>query len=98
MTFQKTNSILCVRQCQEDLLQNNALKLNILKVNNRLRFAHYRPIDVFDLSLYSYFCRLLSNASIVVSGLVCYGTWNLHRNCSNCNNGRSYDKINSKNQ
>ena len=97
MTFQKTNSILCVRQCQQGLLQNNALKLNICEINNRLRFAHYCPIVVFDLSLYSYFCRLLSNASIVVSGLVCYGTWNLHRNCSNCNNGRSYDKTNSKN-
>ena len=32
MTFKKTNSILGVRQCQEGLLQNNALKLNIFKV------------------------------------------------------------------
>ena len=98
MTFQKTNSILCVRQCQQGLLQNNALKLNILKLRNRLRSASYRPIDVFDLSPFSNFCKLLSNASIVVSELVCYGTCNLPLNCSNYNNGCNYDKTNSKNQ
>ena len=75
MTFKKTNSILCVRQCQEGLLQSNALKLNNCEMNSRLRSARYRPIVVFDLGLYSYFCRLLSNASIVVSELV--GLWHL---------------------
>jgi hypothetical protein len=94
MTFQKTNSILCVRQCQQCLLQNNALKLNIFKVID-LGLPSIATV-VFDLSLYSYFCRLFSNASIVVSELVGYGTWNLHRNCSNCNNGHSHDKTNSK--
>ncbi len=81
--------------CKKYVLQNIALKWNIIVIITRLKSCLLLPnSNVWLEFLFLVFC--ITKVSIRTSALVHYGTSNLHCNWSNCNNCTSYAKAISK--